>query len=123
MGKNQFLKVRNSLFKLEKGFIELKDREVKIKREIEELFFKPIIVSKDDMDEFEQKEMKKIWSIKNTWYDQLINYIPEPIRKNVGGFTDKTVSLFQTNTPKQTVYGRGKKLGNQKYKKLEVLLH
>ena len=125
---NNMRKVINSLLEIEKDFIELndrelKDREVKIKREIEELFFKPIIVSKDDMDEFEQKEMKKIWSIKNTWYDQLINYIPEPIRKNVGGFTDKTVSLFQTNTPKQTAYGRGKKLGNQKYKKLEVLLH
>ena len=29
---------------------ELKNREVKIKREIEELFFKLIIVSKDNMD-------------------------------------------------------------------------
>ena len=37
---------------------ELKDREVKIKKEIEELFFKPIIVSIDEMDKFEQKEMK-----------------------------------------------------------------
>ena len=48
--KNQFLKVKNDLLELEKDFIELKDRElkgreVKIKREIEELFFKPIIVS------------------------------------------------------------------------------
>ena len=34
---------------------ELKDREVKIKREIEELFLKPIIVSIDDIDKFEQK--------------------------------------------------------------------
>ena len=33
---------------------ELKDREVKIKREIEELFFKTIIVSIDDMDKCEQ---------------------------------------------------------------------
>ena len=30
-----------------------------MKREIEELFFKPIIVSKDDMNEFEYEEMKK----------------------------------------------------------------
>ena len=60
---------------------ELKDREVKIKREIEELFFKPIMVSIDDMDKFEQNEMKKIRPIKNTWYDWLINYIPESIRK------------------------------------------
>ena len=31
---------------------ELKDRTEKIKREIEKLFDKPIIVSKDDMDKF-----------------------------------------------------------------------
>ena len=29
MQKHQFLKVRNSLSELEKGFIELKDRELK----------------------------------------------------------------------------------------------
>ena len=33
--------------------IELKDREVKVKREIDEIFFKPIIVSIDDMDKLE----------------------------------------------------------------------
>ena len=60
MQKNQFLKVKNSVLELEKYFIELKDielkdREIKIKREIEELFFKPIIVSIDDMDRFEKK--------------------------------------------------------------------
>ena len=48
---------------------ELKDREVEIKREIGEPFFKPIIVSIDDIDKFEQKERKKTSSIKNTWYD------------------------------------------------------
>ena len=53
--------------------------------------------------------MKKIRPIKNTWNDWLINYIPEPIRKRVGGFKDKIVSLFKTNTPKQLVYGRGNK--------------
>ena len=62
------------------------------------------------MDKFEQKEMKKIRPIKNSGYDWLINYIFEPIRKTVGGFKDKIESLFKTNTPKQTVYGRGKKL-------------
>ena len=81
MQKNQFLRVKNSLLELENDFIKLKDREVKIKREIEELFFKQIMVSLDDMNKFEQKEMKKIRSIKNTWYDWLINYIPEPIKK------------------------------------------
>ena len=50
---------------LEKDFIELKDIklkdiEIKIKREKEELFFKPIILSIEDVDKFEQKEMNKI---------------------------------------------------------------
>ena len=51
MQKNQFLKVKNSL----SDFVELKDRELKIEREIRELFFKLSIVSKDDMDKYEQK--------------------------------------------------------------------
>ena len=38
--------------------IKLKDKEGKIKRKIEEPFFKPIIVYKDDMDKFEQKAIK-----------------------------------------------------------------
>ena len=50
---------------------EIKDREVKIKREIEELFFKPITVSIQDIDKFEQKEMKKIRPIKNTWNQRI----------------------------------------------------
>ena len=49
MQKNQFLKVKDSLLELEKYFIELKDREVNIKREIEEWFFKPVIVSIDEI--------------------------------------------------------------------------
>ena len=63
MQKNQFLKVENSLLELEKDFIELKDgeledRELKNKREIEELLFKPIIGGQD-MNKFEQKETNK----------------------------------------------------------------
>ena len=46
MQKNQFLKVKDSLLELEKYFIELKDREVKIKREIEEW---SVIVSIDEV--------------------------------------------------------------------------
>ena len=80
--KNQFLKIKNSLLELEKVFIELKDKElkdmeVKIKRGIEEIFFKQMIVPIDDMNKLEQKEMKKIRPIKNTLYDWLINYIPD----------------------------------------------
>ena len=44
MQKSQFLKVKNSLLELEKDFIELKDRElknkeVKIKKQIEQQIF------------------------------------------------------------------------------------
>ena len=63
MWKNQFLKVKNDLLEVEKDFIELKDRVVKIKREIE-VFFNSIMVSIDDMDKSEQKEMNKIRPIK-----------------------------------------------------------
>ena len=119
MQKNQFLKVINNLLEFEKDFIELKDIElkgieVKITRVIKELIFKLIIITTDDMDSFEKqtkKEMKKINTIKKSWYDWLISYIPITIRKNVGGFKDKIVSLFKTNTsPKKIVYGRGNKL-------------
>ena len=72
------------------------------------------MVSIDNMDKFEQKEIKKIRLIKKTWYVWLINYIPEPIRKSAGGFKDKIVYLFKTNTPKETEYGRGKKLSKPK---------
>ena len=57
--------LKDSLLELEKNFVELKDIEVKIKREKDKLFFKPIIMSIDDMDKFEQKENKKK-PIKNT---------------------------------------------------------
>ena len=58
--------------------------------------------------------MRKKYS--NTWCDWLINYIPELIRKIVGGFKDKFVGLSNTNIPKQTAYGRGKKLRHKKHK-------
>ena len=60
------------------------------------------------------KKRKKIRPIKNTRYDWLINHIPKSIRVYVVRFKDKIVSLFKTNTPKQTVYGRGKKLSKPK---------
>ena len=73
-------------------------------------------MSIDDLDKFEEKEMKKIMAVKNNWYDWLINYIPEPITKIVGGFKDKILFLTQTdlNRHKQTMYGRGNKLSKPK---------
>ena len=73
------------------------------------------------MDTFGKKEMKKMRPIKNSWYDWLINYIPEPIAKIVGGFKDKIVSLFITNTPKKSVYK--KKMKKKKKKKKKNLLY
>ena len=57
------------------SYIELRDRVVKKKREIE------------DVDRFEKEEMKKKRSTKNTWY------IPEPIRKSLNFLKDKIMSL------------------------------
>ena len=42
--------------------------------------------------------------------DWIINYIPEPTRKSVSVLKDKTMSLYKTDTPKQTVSWREKKL-------------
>ena len=63
MRRNQCLKVKDSRLELKRYFIEskdreLKDRDLKIKREIEELFFKPIIMSIDDMDKSEGNKAK-----------------------------------------------------------------
>ena len=58
------------------------DGVVKIKREIE------------DMVRFEEEEMKKIRPIINTWYDQLSNYILNPIRKSVSLLKDKFIRVF-----------------------------
>ena len=58
--------------------------------------------------------MKKIRPIRSNWYDWLINYIPESIKKRVGGF----------RIPKQTMYGRAKKLSKPKPENIrEILLN
>lgn len=67
----------------EKDFKEIKERQliqrkIKIRKKIGELFNKPINVSIDDMDKFEEKEtMKKERLEKNTCYNCLFNYNPE----------------------------------------------
>ena len=42
--------------------------------------------------------MKKIRPIKNTWYDWLINYIPQLIRKSISALKDKIASLYKSAT-------------------------
>ena len=74
------------------------------------------MVSIDDADKFEEKN-KKIRPIKNSWYDWLINYIPDSFRKSIGDFKDKIICIFKLNAPKQTMYGREKKLKKLKAQK------
>ena len=71
----------------------------------------------DHTDKFEEKEMKKIRPIKNTWYDWLINYISESKTKMLVAIKIKLLSLFNTTPFKQTGYGRGKKLSKPKTQK------
>ena len=53
----------------------------------------------------------------NTWCNCLWITFLTLYAKNLGGFKDKVASLFNTNTPKQAVYGRGKKLSKSKIQK------
>ena len=94
----------------------MKDREKKIKREIEELFGKPILVSIEDMNRLEKNRSIKQHLLKSTWHQWLISYFVEPIRNSADGLKDKiisalkdailnaseekTVSLFKINTSK-----------------------
>ena len=69
MLKNQFLKVKNSILELEKDFIELKnreleDREVKIKRETEELFLNQVFYLQMVWISLNKRQMIEIRSIK-----------------------------------------------------------
>ena len=102
----------------------MKDREIKTKREIEILFLKPIFVSIEDKDRFEEEGLKKkIRPIKNTWYDWLINYIPKPIRTRASVLKDNFISLFKTNIPKQNIYGRGQKLSKPRKQNIKKLFY
>lgn len=74
MRKSKLLRVKNRLFKLKKYFIEIKDskltaRQVILKQEIAESFFKPITETIADIDKFEQKELEKERHIINNLYD------------------------------------------------------
>ena len=81
--------------------------------------FKPINISTNNMDKFEKiKELTKNRTLaKNTWFNwyyQLINYIPESIKKLWLVLNIKIMILFKTqgcSQPKRVknVYGGGKK--------------
>ena len=80
-------------------------REENLKCMLNKQFFKPIFVSIDDMDRFQKKEMKNIRPVKNTSFDWLINYIPDPIRKSLGGFKDKIVNFLRQTHLKKLCMG------------------
>ena len=65
--------------------------------------------------------MKKIRLNKDTCYNWLSYYSPEHLRKTVGGFKNKSVSLSKTKARKQTVYGTGKNLSKPKTQKIRNL--
>ena len=64
-----------------------KDRDIKIRKEIEDLFTGPVNICFEDMDKFEEKEMMKERPNRKSTYEEylLINYIPKPLKKMVGG--------------------------------------
>ena len=54
--------------------MELTDRELKHRKEkIKKNYFISQLLSKDDMDKFEEQEMKKIRPFIRKWFDRLIN--------------------------------------------------
>ena len=107
MRSNQFLKVKNYLLELENILWSWKI-EKKIKREIEELFFKPIIVPKDKMDNSEEQIMRKVRPIKKNWFGPLIKQIMVREKKpKIHGdkLKDKIIrdiwTLFETEEEKE----------------------
>ena len=84
----------------------------KIKKRSEKLFHKLIIMSKDDMDKFEEEEMKNMRPIIRNWFDQLI-------KQNMMGKKPKTIRdklKDKTNNDKKR-----KKMKNEKIIKDEII--
>ena len=52
------------------------------------------------MDKFEKTNKGGNISKKKTWYNWLINYIHQSMKKKEGDAKDKIMSLFKTNTTK-----------------------
>ena len=84
----------------------------KIKKRSEKLFHKLIIMSKDDMDKFEEEEMKNIRPIIRNWFDQLIKQ--NMMRKKPKTIRDKLKD--KTNNDKKR-----KKMKNEKIIKDEII--
>lgn len=70
------------------------------------------------MDIFEKEKKKKVIPIKNTWYYQLINNIPESVIKTVEASKDQVFSSYRRITLEETVLRRQQR--KQKFKKLFI---
>ena len=102
MQNNQFLKVKHSYLELNKYFMELKDwelkdRKEKIKKDVEKLFHKLIVVCKYDIS-LKKKKMKKIRPVIRNRFDGLIKQNvmrkkPKTIRDK---FKDKIINDIWT---------------------------
>ena len=76
--------------------------------------FKQFIISKDEMDKFEQEELKKEKKIvKNSWFSWLINYVPTPMIKIASDSKDKILILYNSKTNK-VIRGSRKKVSKLK---------
>ena len=75
--RKKLKKMLNNQFLRAKRYRELKDRE--------ELFYKPIIVSKGDMDKFKEQEMKKIRSIKQNVMGEKPKMIRDKLKDMIFG--------------------------------------
>ena len=86
---------------------ELKDRKEKTKRETEEILYKPLIISKDDIDKFEEQELKRIRPIITKHLEWLINEnVMEKKPEIIGDkLKDKIIrnirTLFETEKEKE----------------------
>ena len=79
--RNLKKKTLNNQFLRAKRYRELKDRE--------ELFYKPIIVPKDDMNKFKEQEMKKIRSIKQNVMGEKPKIIRDKLKDMIFGKVSK----------------------------------
>ena len=77
---------------------ELKDRKEKIKRGIRKLFYKSVIVAKDNVDKFEEQEIKKIRAIKQSVMQKKSKIIIDKLKDKI---INNIWILFETGEIKE----------------------
>ena len=77
---------------------KLKDRKEKIKRGIPKLFYKSIIVAKDNADKFEEQEIKKIRAIKQSVLQKKSKIIIDKLKDKI---INNIWILFETEEIKE----------------------